>query len=510
MGDKPERLIKEQDFHQSPVIYKEVPEKVLNPSKEVLDYLHSRGLTDQTISNFKVGQNSKGEIAFPYILNKKLVNIKSLAIERTDGKKNMHNIIGAKPSLFNQDNVEGDTLVITEGEICAMSLWQYGIKNVVSVQNGAGDQKSIAESWDWLSNFKTIMIAYDNDPAGNEGAERLANRLGRHRCYRVIPPDGRNDWNDCLKANVDAMDIAKTFSDLIDFSPPQLISPNALQDEIVDRFLCPEKYAGIPTPFAQLTSAVGGWRMGELTIWSGYNASGKTTMLNQVVLGLCAEEHASCIASLELKPARYIQWMLYTLMGTREPDRKMVVDSLNYISGYTKIVNCVEKMSKDELFQIFEYAVKRYGATNIIIDSLMRINMEGQTSLWEAQKDFVNTCTSFAKAQNVHVHLVAHPRKPPSQQSDGAAKKADVAGTSEITDLADNVLVMERKYHNGKKVIMDAPDAVLHIVKNREEGIEKKIPLLFNNQTKRYSEIREASVEEMKVYWKKYSDTLDN
>lgn len=493
MGDKPSRLIQEKEaFYKTEQAFHEPTDKIYAATGKVLDYLHNRCLTDETIKHFKVGQNPKGEIAFPYTLNGKLVNIKSLAIERPNGKKIMYNVQGAVPSLFNQDGIEGDSVIITEGEICCMSLWQYGIKNVVSIQNGAGDQKSIAEQWDWISNFQTIIIAYDNDPAGNEGADRLANRLGRHRCYRVVPPDKHNDWNECLMAGVDSMEIAKVFSDLKDFSPPQLISPNSLTEEIVDRFLCPEKYIGIPTPFALLTEAIGGWRMGEITIWSGYNASGKTTMLNQVVLGLCAEGHASCIASLELKPERYLQWMLYTQMGTRNPSREMVVDSLNYISGYLKIVNCVEKMSKDELFQIFEYAIKRYGATNIIIDSLMRINMDGQPNLWEAQKDFVNTCTSFAKAHNVHVHLVAHPRKPPSQQGDGVAKKSDIAGTSEITDLADNVLIMERKYHNGKKAIEDTPDAVLHILKNREEGNEKKIPLLFNNLTKRYSEIRET------------------
>ena len=492
-GDEPKKLVTEKQFLKSKPSYT-LPKPEFPPADgEVFKYMRSRGFTEGTIRFFQIGKTDDDKfIIFPYFKNKALVNKKVLALERRDGKKFFSAVKGAEPSLFNMDNITGDTLIVTEGEADTMTLWQYGMKNVVSVHNGANDQQSIANEWEWLTNFSTIIIAYDNDLAGNEGADRLANRLGRHRCYRAIPPAGKKDWNECLMSGVDAAEIATAFSEMNDFSPPQLITPYDLKEKLIERFLSPEKFQGISTPFANLTKIMGGWRMGEVSVWSGYNSSGKTTMLNQVVLDLCAKEHSTCIASLELLPERYMQWMMYTYLGKRNPKREEIEDGVRYLSQYIHLINSAEMMSKEDLFGLFEYAVKRYGVNTIVIDSLMRITMD-ETNKNSEEKAFVNKCTSFAKQHGVHIHLVAHLRKPFSSNTKINSEKFDVAGSGDITNLADNVFIMDRKYFDGD--IRNKPeyfiDAELRVVKNREEGDERRIPLMFNSEIKKYIEYRE-------------------
>jgi twinkle protein len=507
-GDEPKRLVTEKDIFKSKPKYTIPKQEIIPAEGDVFKYLKSRGLTEGTIRFFQIGQTEeKNAIIFPYFKNKVIVNKKILMLDRPNDKKSFKAPKGAEPSLFNMDNVVGDTVICCEGELDTMTLWQYGLKHVVSVHNGANDQQSIANEWEWLSNFKTIIIAYDNDIAGNEGAEKLANRLGRHRCYRAIPPHDKKDWNDCLMDNIDALDIASSIANMIDFSPPELITPYNIKDRLVERFLYPEKFVGIPTLFTNLTKVIGGWRMGEVSVWSGYNSSGKTTMLNQVVLDLCAKDNELCIASLELPPERYMYWMLCNHLGTRHPSQEAIENAVNYLSKYIHLVNCAEMMSKDHLFDLFEYAVKRYGTNTIIIDSLMRITMNDVDKNAE-QKAFVNKCTSFAKQHNVHIHLVAHLRKPYSAGGKLSTEKFDVAGSGDITNLADNVFIIDRKYFDGD--IKTKPpyfiDAELRVVKNREEGIEKKIPLTFDNNTKKYTEYRETgnSKDSYNVLDKKY------
>jgi twinkle protein len=81
-------------------------------------------------------------------------------------------------------------VVITEGEIDALSWAAYG-RAAMSVPYGGGKggkQRWIESEFDRLERFERIFISTDMDKAGQEAAEEIASRLGRHRCYRVQLP----------------------------------------------------------------------------------------------------------------------------------------------------------------------------------------------------------------------------------------------------------------------------------------------------------------------------------
>jgi twinkle protein len=125
-------------------------------------------------------------------------------------------------SLFNEDCLKdpSDTLIITEGEIDALSFLAAGMQHVVSVPNGSpsdkpgeGDVNPLEDTayrylWEHngklkqgLERFKKIILATDADQKGLVLRDELAVRLGRPRCWYVTYPKGCKDANEVLVAH---------------------------------------------------------------------------------------------------------------------------------------------------------------------------------------------------------------------------------------------------------------------------------------------------------------------
>lgn len=71
----------------------------------------------------------------------------------------------------------------------------YG-HTAMSVPFGGGKgakQKWIESEFDRLQRFERIFISTDHDGPGDEAADEIASRLGRHRCLRVCRPAQRID-----------------------------------------------------------------------------------------------------------------------------------------------------------------------------------------------------------------------------------------------------------------------------------------------------------------------------
>jgi hypothetical protein len=96
---------------------------------------------------------------------------------------------------------------------------------------------------------------------------------------------------------------------------------------------------------------------------------------------------------------------------------------------------------------VMTYAYQRFGVRQFVLDSLMRfsgLDGEGQ-EIWNAQRSFMDRIILFAQQNNVHVHLVAHSKKPNDRRGEAIIpRRYDVMGSSYITNLAFNVIVVWR------------------------------------------------------------------
>lgn len=483
MGDTPEKMGKRKFVNQEKKSYVK-PQVDCPPMRDdqvaVYKYLKGRGFSDETVKYFRIGADNN-IVKFPYFKNKELANIKHRDI--TD-KKKMWQEKDAEPLLFNRDNIESNYLIICEGEYDCMALHQYGIESV-SVPNGASGLQWVENEWDYLESFSHVYICYDQDDAGKEGAAKLASRIGLWKCSLIKLP--HKDANECLLKGVSQRVMKDCLMNAVELTPETIVSPDYFTDKIQKIFAQGAEMMGTPTAWKEFDNLIKGWRGSELTIWSGRNGSGKSTILNQVILDLAAKGEKSCIYSGEMSPERYLRW---AVIQQRENDKPMPYDiakSLNWMTGKIYILNVTDMITPDKLLEDFEYAARRYDCKHFVVDSLMKIDLN-ENDEYNQQKRFVSRLADFVKVHDAHVHLVAHPRKTPTDHDEPG--KVDIKGSSHITDLAHNVIVLNRttdkqREMSTKKQVTPS-DMQMHLKKNREFGVEGMIKMLFNEQTKKF------------------------
>jgi len=487
MGSKPEKLPDNPKFIGQQEKTYQIPDqgKIMQlevKQKPVFDYLMSRGFTIETIKHFRLGAQDN-YVLLPYFKGEKLLNIKYRSILE---KHDMRQEKNSEPTLFNRDQVYDNTLVICEGEYDAMALYQYGI-DAVSVPGGAGNLQWIESEWDYLDTFDSIILCLDNDPAGQEAALKVAAKLGEWRCKNSKLPF--KDANECLVRGVDRSVILGAIDSAVDFAPETIVSPSFYLEKIQKLFSQGSGMFGVKTAWGKLDSILKGWRDGELTIWSGRNGSGKSTILNQHLLDMAQKGLKTCVYSGEMPPERYLRWAVIQHKENDAPHPSVIEASINWMTGKIYILNISTGIKPEDLFTAFEYAARRYDVKHFIVDSLMKVLLGGDDD-YGKQKEFTSDLSDFAKKHKVHVHLVAHPRKTMADKD--APGKVDVKGSSHITDLADNVIVLyrpdeevkEKAQKKGKTV----SDCQAYVKKNREFGIEGKVHLYFNDRTKKFSD----------------------
>lgn len=488
MGDKPERLEhpgeKYVKIKENKIKYNKPTGKTFPLKERARSYLNNkRKLTNETIDYFKISTGEKGEIVFPHIKNGEVVNLKHYIPAYNDNKKKMWQEENCEPILFNMDNVEGSNyLIITEGEIDCMTLFQYGFRNVTSLPSGVKNLKFIENNWDFLNKFNEIYLCLDSDDPGKNAVMSLVARLGNWRCKNVSLP--LKDANECLKNDITKEDIFRCIENAETFAPVELKSAGSYAKEVVDIIEHPERYIGEETGIPELTDIIRGWRFGEVTLWTGQPASGKSTLLNQVNLFLARRGHKICIASLELRAARFLTWAAIQCLNSPNPKKSKVVDFFEWIDSKWFIVDLDDNVKPTKLFDIMEYAAQRFGVKFFTIDSLMKIELDGSDTN-KAQTRFMNSILAFAKRLNVHVHLVAHPKKLQSDSS--VPDRSDISGTSNIGNLADNTLSLWRRPVNEALEENISSDAILYIKKHREFGNLGKVDLYVDPVTKRFT-----------------------
>ena len=488
LGDMPKPIDPYTKKQEKNKIYN-IPKVIKIPlSDESIKYLTGeRKFSPEIIKEFGIFEGAKGEIKIPYYKNNIIVNIKSRLKYRK--KNGIWQCKNAEHVLFNRDNViinknKKNLLIITEGEYDCMALAQYGIKNVTSVPNGANDMNWIENEWDYLEQFSEIIIIMDSDNAGQGVVKTIVNRIGIWRCKSIKLP--YKDVNKCLIENVSPKEILQCFEQAEEFIPSEIKTAGRFCEEVIDIFKNPEKYEGIPTGFPDLDKIIKGWRDGELTVWTGQSGAGKTTLLNQICLYQASIGMKCCIASLELRPARYLKWAIEQALGKNNPTEEEIIKSFEWLDEWLYVLDIQDNVYGSKLFDLFEYTARKYGAHHFVIDSLMMVKLKGEDSDMN-QVEFVRDYKKFASKFGVHCHLVAHPRK---QESDkDKPGKTDVKGRGEITDVADNVIVVWRNPEDDKEDLeeFDELNGLIIVKKNREFGNLASVPTKFDPNSRRFT-----------------------
>ena len=451
---------------------------MLHPlTEEIITYFACRKISEETLKDFGISSDEEGNIVFPFYKDNTLVYVKYRKPQKYTkalGPKEW-SMKNTEPILFGMDQVSlNSRLIITEGEIDALSLYEAGIRNVVSVPCGCNYMDWITTCWDWLEHFQQIILFGDSDEPGVQMMQTLTKRLGEDRCmiapqYPELVADGKHFGRPCKDANEILYAYGpEMLQELIDQCEPAPLE--GILDLSSVPFVDPSKVERIYTRIPALDQAIGGFSAGGLTIISGRRGEGKSTVSGTFLLNAVQQDYKVAAFSGELPAHMFLEWIMLQACENkyiewREDER----NGKRYAAVPMEIQERIRNWLREKFFLFdnsfveegsmidsvikrFSMCARRYGCKIFLVDNLMCLT-GGVEEEFRMQTKITSALKQFAMKYNAHVILVAHPRK---SKPDQAFNSEDVAGSANITNLADIVMSIEK------------PN--IRVTKNREFG----------------------------------------
>ena len=480
------------------------PDKLLPVTEDILKYFESRRISKETVEAFKIASDSNGNIIFPFYRDGVLTYVKfrkPYKLEKGDSHKEWC-LANTESILFGMDNVSfKKPLYITEGQIDAMSLYEAGITNVVSVPAGCNNLDFVTNCWDWLEKFSQIILFGDNDEVGIEMIHTLMSRLGEDRC--MIAPE----YPEFIYMDKDFGRLCKDANEILFCYGPEALKSLALSCEpapikgvlnlanvvYVDPMTVPRIMTRIPA----LDQFIGGLAEGGLTVFSGKRGEGKSTLSSQIVLNAIQQGESTCIYSGELSAQNFLNWLMLQATERKYLDVKCDTRSgRNYAYVPYEIQqrirkwidnkcflldnNAIEEADQSEaVIKAFTMIARRYGTKIFVVDNMMSAVCTAEEEL-KAQTKFANALKKFAVRFGAHVCLIAHPRKSKVGET---FTNDTVSGSANITNVADNVINIEK------------PN--IRVTKNREFGSTGLIECSYDPANRR---IFQSNIGDRTVY----------
>ena len=471
-----------------------------------VEYMETRGISRNITERYHLTTNKDDShvLVFPfYDENNQLQFVK---YRKTDFQKGIDKNKewcepNCKPILFGMDQCnaeESKVLVLTEGQIDSLSVAEAfdGEVNAVSVPTGANGFTWVPYCWDFLGRFNTLIVFGDYENDHVTLLEEMQTRF--NGTVKHVRPE---DYRDCKDAN----DLLRKYGKQAVVYAVE--NAEAVQNPHIKKLSEVERKSiadmdSIDTGIVQLNQILGGFYYGQLIILTGERGLGKSTLGSQFVTHAINQRVPVFCYSGELPDWMFQDWFDRQCAGPEYINR---MDSPrgapNYLVNgayigaihewyddycYIYDNSIIGDEENETILETIMTAVMQYGCKFIMIDNLMTAICDDMKSdLYRQQTAFVRELKQIAYQCNVTILLVAHPRKRNGQNFGNE----DVAGSSNITNLADTVL----NYATPKDPEGNPrPDRILQVTKNRLMGTLSfnGIPLWYDNASKRISELK--------------------
>lgn len=399
-------------------------------SESIVKYFKERGISQSTLVDFSITEEKKyqpqankerNNIVFNYFERDILVNKKYRS-----SKKEFTQSAGTKNIFYNINSIIGQKeAYIVEGEIDCLSFHEIGIKNVISVPNGANDNDDVWEnSKEYLDTVEKFIISVDNDEKGKQLKEKIAQRLGRYRCEFIDFESGK-DANDCL--------VKGTLEDEVKnkkrFPVSGTFSTMDLKDSILELF-----YNGLPptikiqnkcfksheNDFNDVFSVM----RGHLVTVTGIPSHGKSNFSewyalnllndNDMKLSFFSPEHNP----MALHQANFIQKAVgkpffKDMDGVKKCTKEDIERYCKWADGKLYLTSQDEGKTPSWkwVLEKFKEQMFSFGVDCFFIDAFNKVKLPRGMNKIDAINDVLTDLTNFAQTYNVVVFLVAHPTK---------------------------------------------------------------------------------------------------
>lgn len=483
----------------------------------VENYFSKRKISPETLDYFDVKQYG-GKVAWNfYNENDVLETVKLRHPYKPSAKESKEWFLpnyDNKPILFGMNKIDPThSLVITEGQIDTLSIFEAGYNNVVSVPGGTENKKWIEECWSWLEQFDKIILWFDNDIAGVKSRKEVASRLGTWRTLYVdLPPVLVTEDGKTVKCK-DANEVLYFFGkdkiiSLLDDAQEIPVTGVVNLSDVSEFNL--EEADGLYTHLQPLDDIVYKFLMGSVVVLTGKRGSGKSSLANQIFASEGLNQGYDIFYySGELDPRVLRSWIDLNLAG----EEKVKEDKTGFIkiidanarkeisdwyNGRVWIYDNNSNKAKDILDSGIN-VTRKYGSRIWILDNLMMMDLDSDgdlTSTLQKQKEFIVNIVKIAQTYNILIVLVIHPRKVSVNQSDLIAD--DVSGSGDLTNMAQYVVSARRFTQKEKDGIPDGRggykkdsepipyDVAVEVLKNRYTGRQGTAMLNFNYSDYRF------------------------
>ena len=426
------------------------------------------------------------------IVNRKFRNVAD--------KKNMWVEKDASLAYYGQQflNFKNTTLIVTEGEDDCHALAQCEIENVVSIPQGV---MAYTPEMDKLNNrFEKIVVIFDNDDKGQQGARRFAEKAGLAKCVNVVLP--YKDSRDCLLNGFNIFTFQKYIGNAERFRYERILSQKDSFSLFIND-MYHNRTDSINVATAGINRVLGGIRRKELTVITGHSGQGKSTFAynfahwaekaGMSVFNMSFENKLSSVVRkyIEIDTDRcFFEYSeddnKYQRVITEQEAMGFQYDyELRNLYHFDKSYSQTGFFTVEDVLESIKYANKFYNCDFVVVDHLhyfLRLSTERNPA--DKIAETIRALSVLAQEMNIHILLISHPHKP----NDRNGKLEELTmnsgkGSSSIVQEADNYMIVSRPETQN-----DMNYSIVRIVKNRENGRLGKMAFLVSENGNTFTE----------------------
>ena len=417
--------------------------------------LDDRKISLKTAKAFGV-LSSPNKHVYPYYNNNEVAATKTRVI---DIKKFFSNGNFEGTGLFGEQlyrNTGGKYLTITEGECDAMAVYEmFGGKwAVVSVRGASSAVKDIRESIEFVEAYDNVVLAFDNDVAGQRAARKVARILKPNKTKILSFPTGFKDANDMLKQGK-YEEFTKAWWESKTYTPSGIIELSSKKKDWLKR----EDKESIPYPWKGLNKKLYGMRKGELVTLTGGTGLGKSSVTRELEhwliknttdnVGIIALEEkwlhtADCIVSIEANDRIYLSERRknYSNEQLETLFDNVIEKGRVFIHAHLGATNI------DEIFSKLRYIIVGCECEWIIVDHLhMLVNVITEGDERRGIDNLMTRLRSLVEETGVGLILVSHLRRAAGEKGHEQGIEVSLShlkGSQGISQLSDCVIALER------------------------------------------------------------------